>query len=180
MILFSVQVIHTSADVIDKDHAFSKGNFLALIITSMLSPLFGLSNDYAGIRVNSIIAMATLAVLGFFTSELEDYTSQNKFWYLFVAHTVINWQSTTIAFGCSHLFGIKCGIQALSYVKSATVVAAIISICFLPVLSSVKCFNDDLCEDRLSNVVSGLLLCCLLLSLILNPKPLVDEEKNQF
>jgi len=110
MILFSVQVIHTCADVIDKDHAFCKNNFLALIIAALVSPIFGTLNDYFGIRVNSIITMAALAILGFFTAKFEHQTSVSKFWYLLVAHVFINWQSTTISFGCSHLFGIKCGL----------------------------------------------------------------------
>ena len=116
------------------------------MITAAISPLFGLLNDYIGIRVNNIIPLIALAILGFFTGKFEDSTSMNKFWYLLVAHTFISWQSTTIAYACSHLFGIKCGIQALGYVKTAAIVGAGISICFLPVLDSVKCFNDDECE----------------------------------
>jgi hypothetical protein len=72
MILFSVQVIHTCADVIDKDHTFCKNNFIALVIVGAISPFFGILNDYGGLKLNSSIAMASLAILGIFTAKFED------------------------------------------------------------------------------------------------------------
>ena len=62
--------------------------------------------------------------------------------------------------------------------KTATVMAAIVAICLLPFLGQMQCYSDEGCEAKISYAVSALLLCGVLLSLLLNPKPLVDEEKN--
>ena len=104
-----MQVIHTCAQVIDRNHAFCKGNLAANFIAGLVSPLFGLMNDWLGIRVHSAIAMFALSTLGLFMTQFEIYSDLSKFWYLLAAHLFINWQQTTINFGCSRLFGIKCG-----------------------------------------------------------------------
>ena len=60
---------------------------------------------------------------------------------------------------------------------TATVVAAC---AILPVLFYSNCFESQQCEDNIFYGASGLLLFGFFLSLLLNPKPLVEEEKNQF
>ena len=91
MIVFSVQVIYTCANVIDKNHAFCKSNFFTLLIAGFLSPLFGLSNDWLGARVNSVIIMGALATLSLYSAKFVDKTELNKFSYLLASHILINW-----------------------------------------------------------------------------------------
>ena len=78
-------------------------------------------------------------------------------------------------YACSRLFGVKCGAYSLSYVRSAVLLAACI---IIPVALSGNCFNQDDCADAFSYVTSGLLVVGFLASLMLNPKPLVEEEKD--
>ena len=66
IIIFSVQVIHACAQELDKNHTFCKSNLIAVSISAALSPLFGLMNDYLGIRVNSFIGMLALSAVSFF------------------------------------------------------------------------------------------------------------------
>ena len=80
-----MQVIHATAEVIDKNHAFCKSNFIAVLIAGAAAPIFGILNDIVGIRINSAIAMFSLAGVGFFMANFEIYTDVQKFWYLLAA-----------------------------------------------------------------------------------------------
>ena len=75
-------MIHTCAVTLDKNHSFCKANLIAVLTAGLLSPLIGLYNDYVGIRVNSVIAMAALAGVSFFIAKFEIYTDFTKFWFL--------------------------------------------------------------------------------------------------
>jgi len=155
----------------DKNHTFCKANLVAVLAAAILSPLFGLFNDWVGIRINSAIGMAALAIISIVMGQFELYKDFSKFWLLLAAHIFMNWQSTTINYGCSRLFGIKCGLLCLSYVKSATVVAACMIL--IPLFVYGQCFGNQNCEDVMYYLVGCLLLSGSLLSVFLNPKPLV-------
>ena len=165
-----MQVITSSSKELDKEHRFCKANFVANLAAGLVCPIFGAMNDWMGVRVNSAICMLSLAILGFLLASFELYTDLNKLWYLIFVHFFIYWNTVTLSFSCSKLFGIMCGLYCFSYVKLATVVAAA---CSIPLLLYSDCFHQDKCEDIVSYVVSGLLFCGFLLSLMLNPKSLV-------
>ena len=92
------------------------------------------------------------------------------------AHIFINWQETTTYYACSRLFGVKCGIFCLAYLRTATVVAA--TLVLVPLSFYRHCFDNENCELVMTYCLSGLLFLGSLLALFLNPKPLVQEEKN--
>ena len=94
----------------DKNHTFCKANLVAVIVAAIFSPLFGLLNDWVGIRINSVIGMVALAIISLIMGKFEFYKDFSRFWFLIAAHVFMNWQSTTINYGCSRLFGIKCGL----------------------------------------------------------------------
>ena len=84
-------MIHACAQVLDKDHTFCKYNLIAVAISAVLSPVFGLMNDWVGIRVNSVIGMLALSAVSFFMAQFEIFTNFKKFWFLLAAHIFINW-----------------------------------------------------------------------------------------
>lgn len=43
-----------------------------------------------------------------------------------------------------------------------------------------ECFGDNTCENIVCLSLGGILVLGFLLSLVLNPKPLVHEDSNQF
>lgn len=140
IIIFSVQVIHACAQELDRNHSFCKANLLAVAVSALVSPLFGLCNDYVGIRVNSVIGMLALSAVSFFMAQFEIFTNFKKFWFLMAAHIFINWQLVTTSYACSRLFGIKCGLYCFAYVKLATVAAACATI--LPLCYYSHCFDS--------------------------------------
>ena len=81
-------------------------------------------------------------------------------------------------YACSRLFGVKCGAYCLSYVRTAIVPAALV---IIPVALTGSCFtaNSD-CADVFAYVTGGLMLLGFIASLFLNPKQLVQEDKDQF
>mmetsp|Transcript_21672 Transcript_21672/g.29045 ORF Transcript_21672/g.29045 Transcript_21672/m.29045 type:complete len:121 (+) Transcript_21672:1163-1525(+) len=120
--------------------------------------------------------MLALSVVSFFMAQFEIFTNFKKFWFLMAAHIFINWQLTTTYYACSRLFGIKCGIYCLAYLKLATVAAACATI--LPLSFYSHCFDNENCEQVMSYLLSSLLFLGSLIAVFLNPKPLVQEEKN--
>ncbi len=122
--------------------------------------------------------MVALATISFVMGKFEFYLEFSRFWFLFIAHVFMNWQSTTINYGCSRLFGIRGGLYCLSYVKTASVVAA--CCIMIPLFIYGECFGNETCEDTMFYLVGCLLLAGSLLSGLLNPKPLVQEDKDQF
>lgn len=178
IIIFSVQVIHACAQQLDQNNSFCTANLIAVLTAAALSPLFGLSNDWIGIRVNSAICMAALSIISLFMAQFEVQTDVRKLWFMVAIQVFINWTSTTTSYGCARLFGVKCGLYCYAYVKLATLVAACVTV--LPLIIYGQCFSSENCEHLLAHILCGLLGCGFVFSLLLNPKPLVQEESSQF
>ena len=123
--------------------------------------------------------MLGLAAISYFMSQFgRNETQLQQLWFLLAAHIFNNWQSTTTSYGCQRLFGIKCGLYCWAYLKTATVMAACVVV--TPLMVVEQCFTGEDCPEFMSYMLSGLLLCGFVLSLMLNPKPLVMEDRNQF
>ena len=108
-----------------------------MIVAGVSAPCIGIFNDFLGIRINGVVSavgLASVLILGAISNDLLSAGSQ---WYLILAQLFLIWQSTTITYACSHLFGIKCGVYCLSYVHTATAVAAIL---FIPLIF-YNCFD---------------------------------------
>lgn len=136
--VFALQVIYSSAQEIDKDHAFCRGNLYATLAVGLCCPLLGLLNDGCGIRYNSAIALIGLACTGATVSYFDTYSDMNKFWYLLVAHLLLSWWEITINYGISHLFGVYSASYALGFVKTAEVLAGLV---MLPLVLALPCLD---------------------------------------
>lgn len=83
-----------------------------------------------------------------------------------------------MSYSCVHLFGVKCGLYCLSYVKSSAILAASI---LIPVINIPGCQDDSgICSQSITYTLSALMGIGVLLSSILNPRPLVKEHEDQF
>lgn len=140
--LFCVMVIHQCTEVLDKNHYFCKNTLIATLVAGLLAPLFGLSNDALGIRFNSSLGTIALAVCAFSMAQYDMYTDLSNATFLVALHTCLAWQTTTISYACVHLYGIKCGLFCLSYVKTATLAAVGV---VLTLTFKSSCFNNGTC-----------------------------------
>ena len=81
-----------------------------MLIVGVLAPIFGIFNDYFGVRINIFFGMIGLAVLTVFMARFELFSNITKFFFLLLTHIFMNQQSISLQFGCARLFGVKCGL----------------------------------------------------------------------
>ena len=96
---------------------------------------------------------------------------------MIAVHFVLSWWETTINYSVSHLFGVYAGSYALSFVKFADVIAALI---ILPLVLKIPCLESETCEIYTGFVMSALLIVGSIISCFLNPYPLVVEPTDAF
>lgn len=119
-------VIHQCTEILDKNHTFCRNTLIATLTAGLLAPLFGLSNDVLGIRFNSTLGALALACCAFCVAWYDIFNDLSNATFLVATYTCLAWQTTTISYACSHLFGIKCGLFCLSYVRTATLAAVLV------------------------------------------------------
>ena len=73
--MFSVRVITTSGAELDKGQDFCRSNLWALLIAGFMAPIFGITNDLLGIRVNNTIGMFAMCMLSLLVTWYELYGS---------------------------------------------------------------------------------------------------------
>ena len=171
--LFCVFIIHKCAEDIDKKHDFCINTMVASVCAALLAPVFGLSNDSMGVRFNSTLGMLALAGCSYglisYDSDMESLI------FLVVVFCGLVWQTITVTYACGHIFGIKCGLYCVSFVRTADMAA--VALVTIEAMTS-SCFTSGTCGNILIYTVLGLMILGAVLSTLLNPKPLVKESED--
>ena len=142
VILFTTKFIHECATIIDKNDQFCLNHLIALLIAGLVSPLFGLLNDWLGIRVNNIISMILLSVIASGTIWIDKFDQKYSLLYLTVAFLTVSWSAITTSYSCVHLFGVRCGLYCLSYIRSSSILAASM---LIPIMVIPDCSDASVC-----------------------------------
>ena len=61
-----------------------------MLIVGVLAPIFGIFNDYFGVRINIFFGMVGLAVLTVFMARFELFDNITKFFFLLSTHIFMN------------------------------------------------------------------------------------------
>ena len=141
-----------------------------MLAAGFAAPVFGIMNDWQGARVNSFISMMLRSCAAVGSIWIYSFDQKYRLWYIILAYISMVWSEISISYACVHIFGVRCGLYCLSYVKSSSILAASI---LIPVMTYYDCSDPTICGQTIAYTVSGLLILGAILAATLNPKPII-------